>query len=114
MQPHYVHSSAQSFGLKPHYFMPHTNYSPLDWLKSQDEELPQKIIILGNKNLEVIKGYKAHVSITTLSNEVVIRITGQSAKFANLMIKNLEELPKEEIYSNNKLPKKKRVRKNKK
>lgn len=107
MQPHYTQYNTLGF-------MPSMRSCWTDRAFNENFEVDKKIIILGDKNLEIIKAYKAQVSRTIIDNEVVIRITGQSKQAAQRMIDALEALPKEEIYGDNGLPKKKRTRKAKK
>jgi hypothetical protein len=64
-----------------------------------------KIIILGDKNLEILKGYKAEVTkkLSVLPDSyprhhayVTITITGLSNKAANALEESLIQLPPEE------------------
>lgn len=59
--------------------------------------LPEKVILLNQKNLEKLRAYKAIVQIDFLCGELIIIITGLT-KSARKLFDDLEALPPEEVY----------------
>ena len=70
------------------------------WLMKDLRKAPHKIIFLNDKNLDLLKGYKAHVQANN-QGEIHITITGLSDQSASTIFNNLEILKPKEIVSDN-------------
>ena len=80
--------------------MPHER-GPFNSVFFRRMEIPKKIIFTNDENLAILKGYKAIVYYGLDNNEVIIRITGHSAKGALDLINSLKEMKQDEIYGDN-------------
>lgn len=69
------------------------------WLKDL-RKAPEKIVFLNDKNLDLLKGYKAYVEVDN-RGEIHITITGLSAQSVNAVYNKLEALnPAETVIEN--------------
>ena len=59
---------------------------------------PEKVVFLNDKNLEVLKGYKAYVQVSR-QGEIYITITGLSKMRSTALFESLEALKAAEVVS---------------
>ena len=64
--------------------------SPFGMMKEL-RKTPEKVVFLNDKNLEVLKGYKAYVQ-TSREGEIRITITGLSKQCSKTLFDDLEAL----------------------
>ena len=68
------------------------------WLMKDLHNIPEKVVFLNDKNLEVLKGYKAYVQVSR-EGEILITITGLSKQCSKSFFENLETLKTAEVVS---------------
>ena len=61
----------------------------------------EKVVFLNDKNLEILKGYKAHVQVSH-QGEIHIIITGLSKDSSKSLFDNLDAMKTVDILSDNK------------
>jgi hypothetical protein len=71
------------------------------WLMKDLRNVPEKVIFLNDKNLGLLKGYKAYVQVRH-EGESLITITGLSKQCSKSFFDNLETLNPKEMVSDNK------------
>jgi hypothetical protein len=74
--------------------------SPFRMMKEL-HKAPEKVIFMSDKNLEVLKGYKAYVQVNR-QGEIQITITGLSKQCSRRLFDNLEALNAADVASGNK------------
>ena len=62
---------------------------------------PEKVVFLNDKNLDVLKGYKAYVQ-TNRQGEIHITITGLSKQCSTALFESLEALNATDVISDSK------------
>ena len=70
-------------------------------LKHLSKVSSEKVVFLGDKNLENLRGYKAYVQMTR-QGEIHVIITGLSKDGSKNLFDSLEALNTEDIISDNK------------
>jgi len=71
------------------------------WMMKEFRKAPEKVVFLNDKNLDLLKGYKAYVQVRR-QGEIHITITGLSRQCATAVFDKLETLNPTEIVSDNK------------
>ena len=77
--------------------MPRSQY----WMMKKLRKTPEKVVFLNDKNLDVLKGYKAYVQ-TNRQGEIHITITGLSRQCSTSLLDNLEALNATDVISDSK------------
>jgi hypothetical protein len=68
------------------------------WLMKYLHNVPEKVVFLNDKNLGLLKGYKAYVQVSH-EGEILITITGLSKQCSKNFFDNLEALNAAEVVS---------------
>ena len=76
--------------------VPHSTFKMLKHLSKSSE----KVVFLNDKNLEVLKGYKAHVQLSR-QGEIHVVITGLSREGSKGVFDDLEALDPADVVSDN-------------
>jgi hypothetical protein len=71
------------------------------WSMKDLHNVPEKVIFLNDKNLGLLKGYKAYVQVSH-EGEILITITGLSKQCSKSFFDKLETLKPTEIASDKK------------